>query len=218
MTTIGYGDTVPRTWPGKIVASCFSVFAISFFALPAVSSLIHDFVPKTYFTQLVQYILAWPRSKLTLLFKDSACLSIREGDMRSIFVVVPDFGQYCIFSASFTRVLNIHLPPKNEWKLMFLQGILGSGFALKVQQKQRQKHFNRQIPAAASLIQSLWKCYAADKNFNSKATWKIHLKEQLSNSSNSWKEVNNSKLFTPDLLWKYFLSKMIFGQKIGMFT
>lgn len=34
-----------------------------------------------------------------------------------------------------------------------LQGILGSGFALKVQQKQRQKHFNRQIPAAASLIQ-----------------------------------------------------------------
>ena len=37
MTTIGYGDTVPRTWMGKIVASCFSVFAISFFALPAVS-------------------------------------------------------------------------------------------------------------------------------------------------------------------------------------
>ena len=72
---------------------------------------------------------------------------------------------------------------------MFLQGILGSGFALKVQQKQRQKHFNRQIPAAASLIQSLWKCYAADKNFNSKATWKIHLKEQSSNSSNTWKEV-----------------------------
>ena len=30
---------------------------------------------------------------------------------------------------------------------------MGSGFALKVQQKQRQKHFNRQIPAAASLIQ-----------------------------------------------------------------
>ena len=34
-----------------------------------------------------------------------------------------------------------------------MQGILGSGFALKVQQKQRQKHFNRQIPTAAALIQ-----------------------------------------------------------------
>jgi hypothetical protein len=37
----------------------------------------------------------------------------------------------------------------------YLKGILGSGFALKVQQKQRQKHFNRQIPAAAALIQVL---------------------------------------------------------------
>lgn len=40
VTTIGYGDAVPKTWMGKIVASCFSVFAISFFALPAVSSTI----------------------------------------------------------------------------------------------------------------------------------------------------------------------------------
>ncbi|GIY32922.1 potassium voltage-gated channel subfamily KQT member 1 [Caerostris darwini] len=100
VTTIGYGDTVPKTWMGKIVASCFSVFAISFFALPA--------------------------------------------------------------------------------------GILGSGFALKVQQKQRQKHFNRQIPAAATLIQCLWRCYAADKSFLSTATWKIHIKDsEFNNSSNS---------------------------------
>ncbi|XP_078503545.1 potassium voltage-gated channel subfamily KQT member 1-like [Lissotriton helveticus] len=89
VTTIGYGDKVPQTWIGKTIASCFSVFAISFFALPA--------------------------------------------------------------------------------------GILGSGFALKVQQKQRQKHFNRQIPAAASLIQTLWRCYAADKSYNSTATWKIYI-------------------------------------------
>ncbi|GLV37270.1 KCNQ potassium channel [Carabus blaptoides fortunei] len=106
VTTIGYGDTVPQTWLGKIVASCFSVFAISFFALPA--------------------------------------------------------------------------------------GILGSGFALKVQQKQRQKHFNRQIPAAAMLIQCLWRCYAADKNFNSSATWQIYVKDP-SNSPNA----NSSSVNTP---------------------
>ncbi|XP_037524969.1 potassium voltage-gated channel subfamily KQT member 1 [Rhipicephalus sanguineus] len=99
VTTIGYGDTVPRTWMGKIVASCFSVFAISFFALPA--------------------------------------------------------------------------------------GILGSGFALKVQQKQRQKHFNRQIPAAATLIQCLWRCYAAEKTSRCEATWRIHVKESNHGGLNS---------------------------------
>ncbi|KAK2917604.1 hypothetical protein Q8A73_004350 [Channa argus] len=89
VTTIGYGDKIPQTWIGKAIASCFSVFAISFFALPA--------------------------------------------------------------------------------------GILGSGFALKVQQKQRQKHFNRQIPAAASLIQTLWRCYAAEKPNSCAATWKMYV-------------------------------------------
>ncbi|KAK2853709.1 hypothetical protein Q5P01_006370 [Channa striata] len=90
VTTIGYGDKVPQTWIGKTIASCFSVFAISFFALPA--------------------------------------------------------------------------------------GILGSGFALKVQQKQRQKHFNRQIPAAACLIQTAWRTFAVE-NFDS-ATFKMFLKRR----------------------------------------
>uniref|UniRef100_A0A672HQI3 Potassium voltage-gated channel subfamily KQT member 1 n=1 Tax=Salarias fasciatus TaxID=181472 RepID=A0A672HQI3_SALFA len=89
VTTIGYGDKIPQTWIGKAIASCFSVFAISFFALPA--------------------------------------------------------------------------------------GILGSGFALKVQQKQRQKHFNRQIPAAVALIQTLWRCYAAEKPNGCAATWKMYV-------------------------------------------
>ncbi|EMP32836.1 Potassium voltage-gated channel subfamily KQT member 1 [Chelonia mydas] len=93
VTTIGYGDKVPQTWIGKTIASCFSVFAISFFALPA--------------------------------------------------------------------------------------GILGSGFALKVQQKQRQKHFNRQIPAAASLIQTAWRCYAAENPDSS--TWKIYIRKPAKN-------------------------------------
>lgn len=61
---------------------------------------------------------------------------------------------------------------------------MGSGFALKVQQKQRQKHFNRQIPAAAMLIQCLWRCYAADKSFNSEATWKIYVQSNNNYDSN----------------------------------
>jgi len=56
-----------------------------------------------------------------------------------------------------------------------LQGILGSGFALKVQQQQRQKHLTRRKGPAAVLIQSLWRCYAADENSMSLATWKPHL-------------------------------------------
>lgn len=54
------------------------------------------------------------------------------------------------------------------------QGILGSGFALKVQQQQRQKHMIRRRQPAATLIQSLWRCYAADEHSLSEATWKIH--------------------------------------------
>jgi hypothetical protein len=56
----------------------------------------------------------------------------------------------------------------------FKKGILGSGFALKVQQKQRQKHFNRQIPAAAALIQTSWRVKAAQPDSKSVATWKIY--------------------------------------------
>ncbi|XP_051572134.1 potassium voltage-gated channel subfamily KQT member 1-like isoform X1 [Myxocyprinus asiaticus] len=95
VTTIGYGDKVPQTWIGKTIASCFSVFAISFFALPA--------------------------------------------------------------------------------------GILGSGFALKVQQKQRQKHFNRQIPAAACLIQASWRCFALENDDS--ATYKLFVKRKYVASS-----------------------------------
>lgn len=63
------------------------------------------------------------------------------------------------------------------------QGILGSGFALKVQQQQRQKHLIRRRVPAAMLIQSLWRCYAADENSMSMATWKVHIKPCRSPSS-----------------------------------
>lgn len=39
-------------------------------------------------------------------------------------------------------------------------GIIGSGFALKVEQKNKQKQFNRLLPAAASLIQAWWRMKA----------------------------------------------------------
>ncbi|XP_056872193.1 potassium voltage-gated channel subfamily KQT member 1.1 [Takifugu flavidus] len=105
VTTIGYGDKVPQTWIGKTIASCFSVFAISFFALPA--------------------------------------------------------------------------------------GILGSGFALKVQQKQRQKHFNRQIPAAAGLIQTSWRCFAVE-NLDS-ATYKMFLRKRSNITASSLSSPKSKK-------------------------
>ena len=89
LCTVGYGDTVPVTWKGKLIA-CFSAVAgISFFALPA--------------------------------------------------------------------------------------GILGSGFALKVQQQQRQKHMIRRRVPAATLIQCLWRCYAVSESHSSQATWRVHM-------------------------------------------
>lgn len=52
-------------------------------------------------------------------------------------------------------------------------GIIGSGFALKVEQKKREKQFNRLVPAAAGLIQNWWRMVAA-RNPNLVATWRIY--------------------------------------------
>lgn len=68
-----------------------------------------------------------------------------------------------------------HFIPLRFPSIPSLQGILGSGFALKVQQKQRQKHFSRQIPAAATLIQAAWRVYASSPNSSCTATWNIYL-------------------------------------------
>lgn len=79
---------------------------------------------------------------------------------------------------------------------IILKGILGSGFALKVQQKQRQKHFNRQIPAAATLIQCSWRCYAADKQSQLKATWQVHIDpigQKKKDIINNGRKMNNGK-------------------------
>ncbi|CAF4563420.1 unnamed protein product [Rotaria sp. Silwood1] len=90
LCTVGYGDKVPSSYIGKLLAAICSFIGISFFALPA--------------------------------------------------------------------------------------GILGSGFALKVQQQQRQKHYKRRKIPAVLLIQNLWRVYAADEKSLSKATWKVHVR------------------------------------------
>ncbi|XP_077586212.1 potassium voltage-gated channel subfamily KQT member 4 isoform X3 [Stigmatopora nigra] len=45
---------------------------------------------------------------------------------------------------------------------VFFKGILGSGFALKVQEQHRQKHFEKRRNPAASLIQAAWRLYSTD--------------------------------------------------------
>ncbi|CAF0789006.1 unnamed protein product [Adineta ricciae] len=52
-------------------------------------------------------------------------------------------------------------------------GIIGSGFALKVEQKKREKQFNRLVPAAATLIQNWWRMVAARRP-NLVSTWRIY--------------------------------------------
>ncbi|XP_033916538.1 potassium voltage-gated channel subfamily KQT member 5 isoform X6 [Melopsittacus undulatus] len=54
-------------------------------------------------------------------------------------------------------------------------GILGSGFALKVQEQHRQKHFEKRRNPAASLIQASWRFYSTDTSrTNLTATWRYY--------------------------------------------
>lgn len=43
LCTVGYGDMVPETWQGKVIASFCALLGISFFALPAVSFTLFPF-------------------------------------------------------------------------------------------------------------------------------------------------------------------------------
>lgn len=40
LCTVGYGDVVPTTWAGKLIAAFSAILGISFFALPAVSQVL----------------------------------------------------------------------------------------------------------------------------------------------------------------------------------
>ncbi|XP_045070834.1 potassium voltage-gated channel subfamily KQT member 4 isoform X5 [Coregonus clupeaformis] len=56
-------------------------------------------------------------------------------------------------------------------------GILGSGFALKVQEQHRQKHFEKRRNPAACLIQAAWRYYSTDCSTRPYlgATWRYHV-------------------------------------------
>ncbi|CAM9649282.1 unnamed protein product [Lampetra planeri] len=54
-------------------------------------------------------------------------------------------------------------------------GILGSGFALKVQEQHRQKHFEKRRSPAAGLIQAAWRIHATDPSrVDLTSTWRFY--------------------------------------------
>lgn len=62
----------------------------------------------------------------------------------------------------------------------------------------------RQIPAAAMLIQCLWRCYAADKAFNSHATWSIYLNDVNSSSNNVNTPIGKVSFLLALATWDFF--------------
>ncbi|XP_032382990.1 potassium voltage-gated channel subfamily KQT member 5 isoform X9 [Etheostoma spectabile] len=103
-------------------------------------------------------------------------------------------------------------------------GILGSGFALKVQEQHRQKHFEKRRNPAAYLIQCVWRSYAADENSVSIATWKPHLKalhtcsptkKEQGESTTSKILSNKQKLLRRRTTWKPS-QKLSFKDRVRM--
>uniref|UniRef100_A0A8C2G6Q4 Potassium voltage-gated channel, KQT-like subfamily, member 5a n=1 Tax=Cyprinus carpio TaxID=7962 RepID=A0A8C2G6Q4_CYPCA len=94
-------------------------------------------------------------------------------------------------------------------------GILGSGFALKVQEQHRQKHFEKRRNPAASLIQCEWRSYAADENSVSIATWKPHLKALHTCSPTNKGHSNRQRLFGRYTTRKYS-QKLSFRERVRM--
>uniref|UniRef100_H2T7X3 Potassium voltage-gated channel, KQT-like subfamily, member 5b n=1 Tax=Takifugu rubripes TaxID=31033 RepID=H2T7X3_TAKRU len=94
-------------------------------------------------------------------------------------------------------------------------GILGSGFALKVQEQHRQKHFEKRRNPAAYLIQCVWRSYAADENSVSIATWKPHLKALHTCSPTNHIHSNKQKLLRRRTTWKHS-QKLSFKERVRM--
>uniref|UniRef100_A0A8C7PIY6 Potassium channel voltage dependent KCNQ C-terminal domain-containing protein n=1 Tax=Oncorhynchus mykiss TaxID=8022 RepID=A0A8C7PIY6_ONCMY len=79
-------------------------------------------------------------------------------------------------------------------------GILGSGFALKVQEQHRQKHFEKRRTPAANLIQAAWRLYSTDAQHSYlTATWYFYdsMLPSFSSSKMGFRDrmrLNNSRL------------------------
>lgn len=74
-------------------------------------------------------------------------------------------------------------------------GIIGSGFALKVEQKNKREQFNRLVPAAASLIQTWWRLkviYDIPTDNTSRLVAVLKVFEAKASSTN--KEAKNKKI------------------------
>ncbi|XP_064173405.1 potassium voltage-gated channel subfamily KQT member 5 isoform X6 [Anguilla rostrata] len=103
-------------------------------------------------------------------------------------------------------------------------GILGSGFALKVQEQHRQKHFEKRRNPAASLIQCVWRSYAADENSVSIATWKPHLKalhtcspaKKDQGESTSSRVLNNKQKLLRRYTTRIHSQKLSFKERVRM--
>ncbi|TNM92825.1 potassium voltage-gated channel subfamily KQT member 4 isoform X1 [Takifugu rubripes] len=95
-------------------------------------------------------------------------------------------------------------------------GILGSGFALKVQEQHRQKHFEKRRMPAANLIQAAWRLYSTDASHSYlTATWYFYdsmlpsfreltlLFSHLQRQRNTKKVLHNSYHTLLSGLWPY---------------
>jgi hypothetical protein len=68
--------------------------------------------------------------------------------------------------------------------------IQGSGFALHVQQKEKQKMYHKQYPAAAQLIQAAWRMHATSRLQQNNATWRLYKLVDPILGSNIYFELN----------------------------
>uniref|UniRef100_A0A2I3HNY8 Potassium voltage-gated channel subfamily Q member 5 n=1 Tax=Nomascus leucogenys TaxID=61853 RepID=A0A2I3HNY8_NOMLE len=144
-----------------------------------------------------ELITAWYIGFLVLIFS-SFLVYLVEKDANKEFSTYADalwwgtthFSDFLIF-VLFNNAFEIF---ECHFCILF-QGILGSGFALKVQEQHRQKHFEKRRNPAANLIQCVWRSYAADEKSVSIATWKPHLKALHTCSPTNKFCSNKQKLF-----------------------